>query len=1611
MPSQYTTIQAAINASFNGDMVIISPGTYTGIGNKDLDFVGRAITVRSTDPQDPNIVAATVIDCEQDGRGFVFQNGEDSNSVLSGLTVTNGMIDPYYDSAYGGGILCDGASPTITNCQIINNTTNGDYNNCGGGIACVSGSDSIIINCDISNNSVLGEAIFESIGWSYGGGIYCDASSIYVYNCKISGNTSKGGYGVSDTGYGDTPPPSAGRSYGGGIAIESGSSVIDNCLIIENRTVPIRDDYGYGASVGGGIACYKSNTIVRNCTIVGNDTFASLGDYSGGGGGIYGPATVINSIVWGNLSGNQLSDVLSVSYSDIEDGYAGTGNIDVHPSFVTGPLGDYYLSQAAAGQFNSPCVDAGSDMAANLGMDKYTTRTDEIYDGGIVDMGYHYPGLGSDNPDIDGDLIVNNIDLSILANDWRKAEPNLAGDLTRDWYVDFEDLLIMADAWLDCLVERARYLKPVNNALNVDINITLQWLAYYGALEHDVYLGTDADAVANADRLSEEFMGTVTNANFNTYGLDLYTSYYWRVDAVGPACTAKGNIWNFKTANMPKLTGVSGEEFGHSVGIDGNRCIVGAYRENAYSSSAYIFEWNGTSWEKTKLTTLDGASGDYFGRSVSIDGGRCIVGAYRDDDNGYRSGSAYIFEWNGTDWVQQAKLTASDGAAGDYFGISVSIDGDRCIIGAEGDDNNGSYSGSAYIFEWNGSNWIQQTKLTASDSASYDWFGQSVSIDGGRCIVGASGDDNPGGSAYIFEWNGTSWIEQTKLMASDGTEGNFFGYSVSIDGDRCIVGVYGDNNGDNTGSAYIFKWNGTGWVQQARLTASDGASGDSFGRSVSIDGDRCIIGARGDDDNGSYSGSAYIFEFNGASWEETKFTASDGASGDFFGWSVSIGGDYCIIGAIGDGDNGFHSGSAYVFQLDTQDETYYVPLAASDGDSGDRFGYSSSIDGESCIVGVIEDDDNGTNSGAAYIFERNGTDWDEIAKLIALDGTSEDMFGCSVSIVGSRCIVGAKGDDDNGANSGAAYIFEFNGTSWIQDAKLTASDGSSGDGFGGSVSISGNYCVIGADCDDDSGLNSGSVYIFEFNGTSWTQQAKLTASDSGIFDYFGCGVSIDGDNCIIGAKGGDGNKANTGAAYIFERNGSSWTEQYKLAASDGDSLDYFGKSVSINGGRCIIGALNDDDNGSQSGSAYIFEFNGSSWIQEAKLTALGGASEDYFGCCVGINGDRCIVGAMGNDDNGTDSGSAYLFKWNGAEWTQTKLAFLPGGSYDYFGCSAGISSDYCVVGAHGDDDNGADSGSACVFELDPYYHFKASNPFPTSGSNDVDPYAVVLSWTAGAAATSHDVYFGTVNPPPFIGNQAATSYEPGDLDVNTMYYWRIDEKNVSGTTGGTLWSFTTWSESEPIDPNLVGWWKFDEFGGTTANDSAGGDNDGTINGGATWIAGKINSALNFDGVDDDIIIPDNDDSLDMDNQMTITAWIRPDNFGSYYYVLVKRTSAVPGNYELRLSQTSGFLQFIHQTGATTFTTYTSTSSLATGTWQHVAITLEEGDSVNFYINGTPAGTLPQTAVFGIANDEPLRIGSRNGGYWFNGDLDDVRVYDRALSEAEVGQLYNEGMNP
>lgn len=388
-------------------------------------------------------------------------------------------------------------------------------------------------------------------------------------------------------------------------------------------------------------------------------------------------------------------------------------------------------------------------------------------------------------------------------------------------------------------------------------------------------------------------------------------------------------------------------------------------------------------------------------------------------------------------FTPQQQLTAADGAALDQFGSVVVISGDTALVGAPYDTVGGKFhQGSVYVFVRSGNAWTQQAQLFAGDGAAGDEFGWSVALDGDTAVIGADADDvfanTDQGTAYVFVRSGTTWTQQAHLFANDGsgTDRDYFGSAVAVQGDTALVGAYLDDflSNVNQGSAYVFVRSGTTWTLQQHLIAADGAAVDEFGWSMALDGETAVIGAWSDTiGTNVQQGSAYVFVRSGTVWsQQAKLSAADGQAQDFFGVSVAISGDTVIAGSdLHDVGANTDQGSAYVFVRSGSNWTQQQQLSATDGAADDQFGHSVAVIGESAVVGAWMDDvGSAIDQGSAYIFVRSGTTWAQEQQVTATDGAAGDQFGTSVALAGNTLIAGAWADDV-GANmdQGTASVF------------------------------------------------------------------------------------------------------------------------------------------------------------------------------------------------------------------------------------------------------------------------------------------------------------------------------------------------------------------------------------------------------------------------------------------------------------------------------------------------------------------------------------------------------------------------------------------------------------
>ncbi len=514
--------------------------------------------------------------------------------------------------------------------------------------------------------------------------------------------------------------------------------------------------------------------------------------------------------------------------------------------------------------------------------------------------------------------------------------------------------------------------------------------------------------------------------------------------------------------------------------------------------------------------------------------------------------------------------------------------------------------------------------------------------------------------------------------------------------------------------------------------------------------------------------------------------------------------------------------------------TEQAKLTASNGLDEDEFGTSVAIDGDTAVVGSFDDDGADVGVGSAYVYTRSGTTWSEQQQLKAGDGQALDFFGTSVAIDGDTLVVGADLHQHGAVIGGSAYVFTRSGTAWSEQAELIAPtvDDEDWDAFGFSVAISGNTAVVGAPANvvnDVTGnpeqAANGAAYVFTRSGTTWSLQQKLTASDGAIYDFFGSAVSIEGDTIVVGADrdsskfsaSGTGQPDGPGAAYVFTRSGSTWSQHAKLESFDGANGDRFGVSVGISGDTIVVGANKTDDTGSRSGSAYVFTRNPAldpcpidsqpdPWCEQVELTASDAAAFDQFGYSVAIEGETVLVGSWFDDDAGDHTGSAYLYTRSGTTWTErAKLLASDAQAEEEFGGAVAISGNSALIGAV----PGSDSDPTNTLVLPGSAYVFTTCSFTTYGTLIHNRWEEIsLYCDPGSANTVEDV-FGDDLPPADYGitwvifgkNAAGSNVMLGLSDVMEQGkgYWAIHI--IGGVDDEVIWD-ATGTETPVVLPSV-----------------------------------------------------------------------------------------------------------------------------------------------------------------------------------------------------------------
>jgi uncharacterized repeat protein (TIGR01451 family) len=736
--------------------------------------------------------------------------------------------------------------------------------------------------------------------------------------------------------------------------------------------------------------------------------------------------------------------------------------------------------------------------------------------------------------------------------------------------------------------------------------------------------------------------------------------------------------------------GQAGASHGFAVAASGDTLVVGADQEDNEAGldcgAVYVYVRASAGWtlQQKLVPAAGGLGGQRFGYSVAIEGDTLVVGALGDRSAGGFTGTAVVFVRAGGAWTEQQRLVGTDVPAGSGFGYSVALSGDTVVAApASATTEAGQDAGAAYVFVRSGTSWAQQQKLVASDASPRDFF-VNVAIAGDTIVVGADSDDTPAGentgSAYVFERSGATWTERQHLVPADLAPGMFYGWSIALDAGRLAVGSPGAG-----GAAYAYQREAGGWEQRQKLLPA--AASGRFGWRVSLSADTLAVGDdRGDTAGGPDAGYAAVYARAGGAWAlQQTLVAPDAGGGDNLG-AVAVAGQELIAGApLADTDAGQDTGAAYAFTRSGEAWGPGEPLPARVTPGIERFGWSSAVSGDVAVMGAwSEDTAAGVDAGALYVSVRSGAAWSEPVKLVPADAQAFAAFGRAVAVSGDTVLAAAPG-------AGAVYVFVRAGATWVQQQRLAGPDG-----FGESVALAGDTAVVGV---VPFVGTSGSAHVLVRSGATWSAQATLASDEVG-FDGFGTSAAISTDTVVIGAPAYDTPDGGLGAAFVFVRSGTGWTQQQRLLPGDGPDGTTFGDSVSVSGDTVVVGASRaDTPAAADTGAAYVFERSSGAWSQQQKLVALDGVRFQAFGKSVSVSGDLALVGASGDIFTGVDPGSAYLFARAAGSWSQQQKLLAPGGSAgDGFGWSVSLAGRTALVGTPFDSTSaGYVAGSAHVF--------------------------------------------------------------------------------------------------------------------------------------------------------------------------------------------------------------------------------------------------------------------------------------------------------------------------
>lgn len=621
------------------------------------------------------------------------------------------------------------------------------------------------------------------------------------------------------------------------------------------------------------------------------------------------------------------------------------------------------------------------------------------------------------------------------------------------------------------------------------------------------------------------------------------------------------------------------------------------------------------------------------GSAAALDGVWLAIGApleevEQDEHEVENAGAVYVFRLEDGLWIQKARLVSDHSTEGGRFGHSVGLSGDTLAVAALGE-------GAVYVFTFTEDAWALQERLPEVGGIPY--FGGAVTLAGEWLAVGAADPHGSGGSGavHMFRRSAASGVWDEELPPLKGGEvGERFGHSLCLKAETLVVGAPGSH--ESKGAAHVFKLEETGWIETARLTASDAAAGDQLGFTVALsvteDGEDIVAGAPTADTPGAFnSGALYAFRTEG-DWSDRqsgRLAISGTGAGDQLGFAVAVDADLIAAGVPFSSMR--LSGVIHVLVRDGLSWRALDTLEAGNADGRDLFGFSVAAQGNRVLAGAVLVDQGGNAAGSTYTFQCDAeAGCSREAEPVATDEGPSDRFGVSIDADGDTLVVGSLQDLFPHIARGFVYVYRRVGSGWLQEARLESPFENIKDAFGRSLSLQGNLLVVGAPLDnlgavsgpsgDPTVIPSGSVYLFHKNDDKWTSPIQLLSPSPFSGDGFGRSVAVDGETIVVGSTGVENS---AGAVYVFEE------EQTKGVRLPQNTPGFnYGRTVAASGGMIAVGAPRQIAPLANT-TVTLFSRSATGWVQQAMVSQ----NKAGFGHAIAMNGSTLLVGTSAIEEN------------------------------------------------------------------------------------------------------------------------------------------------------------------------------------------------------------------------------------------------------------------------------------------------------------------------------------------------------------------------------------------